>query len=322
MLYASFPLASVFEVMGQDSQRYLNSRLTNDLLKLAPGSGLQAAALSAQGKTQGLFTVCRLEERKFMLVCDGGEAGRVFAALKQFIIADRVSVLANTEHFKLFHVYSHGPQFSEQIPLLRSAWTALQPLQEEFSWTQIEHGFIIRRSRGAEPGYDVLISAGVASQFTSELKNCAAREAESSLRQLMRLKAARPEFPTEINDSRLFPESGLVSAVSFKKGCYVGQEVVSKLDSVGKLAQVLSLLKLEANVALLPDAVVSWGSGEDQPGEPIGKVLSFASDAEANLTWCFAAVRNDSHIQSGMPVTVNRIPGMIEKIIPPIVGGG
>lgn len=317
MMFAQFPLVSVFEVTGQDSPRYLHARLTNEIAGLAIGQGCQAAALSAQGKTQGLFCVCRLDKSRFLLICSGGESERILAAVKQFIVADRVTVHDRSAEYKLFHFYTDCADFTRRVPSLSAYSPIFQQLEDDFSWHEIPGGLIVRRRRASMLGYDVLVSGDMAAKLAPEAIASGMPEADQSLRQLMRLQSARPDFPCEINETRLFSESGLAGAVSFNKGCYIGQEVISKLDATGKLPNVLVLLKLDGVASISPNTGVTLEA--EAPSTPVsGKVLSCAPDPAGSITWCFAAMRNDPAVVPGAAVIAGQLPGQIKSLAPAI----
>ena len=87
-----FKAPIILELSGKDSLRYLNARLSNDLKNIVPGRALRAAALTPHGKTEGLYLVLQLAEQRYLLICDGGSKEEVIAALKRYMVADRIEV--------------------------------------------------------------------------------------------------------------------------------------------------------------------------------------------------------------------------------------
>jgi folate-binding Fe-S cluster repair protein YgfZ len=107
--FFTIPSAIILEVSGLDAPRYLNARLTNDIKKLLkPDRALVAAALTPQGRTQGLFLVSGDVGSKVLLACDGGLKEEVVEAFKKYIVADRVQVVDKSQELSLIHVI--GPK--------------------------------------------------------------------------------------------------------------------------------------------------------------------------------------------------------------------
>ncbi len=114
MVRFSIAEAVVLDVAGRDAPRYLQARLSNNIQKLAVGRSFQAAALSPQAKLEALFTVLRVEQERFVLVCDGGDSTVVTQALKRFLVADRVIVQPLSLHL----VHTDDPTLSSTFPSL------------------------------------------------------------------------------------------------------------------------------------------------------------------------------------------------------------
>jgi folate-binding protein YgfZ len=258
--------AICFRVSGKDARRYLHNRLSQDIRALVSGHSARAAALSAQGRVEGVFAVICESDDRFLLVCDGGDRALVEAALKRFIVADRVVCDDLSSQVCLAHVAAEDSVVAQTLEQ-----TGLQSLCR-FS----------RRRVGAE-GVDIVIASGDKDQVSSKLMERLGDVLSRERYDYLRWEASCPVFPEEINDQGMVLEFGLRDAVSFTKGCYVGQEVVERSDAIGRVPRTLARITLQ-------------GSGAVALGEPVtnpaaaslGKVVGAVRLSGADTVYLFA----------------------------------
>lgn len=253
-----FPIsgAIILRVTGRDSERYLHARLTNNIKALPVGQSCLAAALTPLGKTQVLMTLLRVGSAEFLLWVDGGEPSQVVGALKQYLVADRVEVEDRSDSLGVFHL-------SEVLDPLTVA--ASCPV-----------------NRGFGPGLDCLVLRTVEADFTRALQNNGWRISEPSEILLARIKANLPRFPEEINENHLFADANLGEAVAINKGCYVGHEVIERVDARGKAPHRIIAIFTKASVT--PTAQVK--SAE----KTLGTVITVAPFV--GCSYCFAYIKN------------------------------
>lgn len=274
--FASLASAVIFEVYGPDAERYLNNRLAADIKKLAPQSGaVHAACLSAQGKCEGLFLVLRLDTNSFLLYADGGETEELSRALLRFKVADRVTCKLSNEVYSLIHVWPLDAAIKAlDVKAFENGTYARNNNDELF----------IRRNRVGVIGADIITRT--TSPLETRLKDYGCtNETESNLN-FLRLKAKVPQFPNEVNNDTLLQESGLESCYSIEKGCYVGQEVIQKIVSVGKTPAKLMAFCLTGKVGEAAKL-----SEHADGGSISGSIISKAYDEVSNLTCGFARVK-------------------------------
>ncbi len=253
-----YPLASVIEVSGRDAARYLQARLSNDIASLKQGENILAAALNHQGKPLALFNVYLQQERSYLLIADGPKSEKILSALLQFKVADDVQA-SYSEDYKVVHVTA---------------------LPESSDSTDIS---ILKRQRISEEGYDIICKnpgAILESQdiqlFEDEIFKC-------------RALSGYPEFPAEVTPEKILTESGMKEAVSFRKGCYIGQEVLERIDSQGKAPSILLSYKSTIEV----ESGDKLSSTEEQTS---GSVVSTKNIANDGLSYSFVRLRNRGNI--------------------------
>jgi tRNA-modifying protein YgfZ len=198
----AFALASLarIRVSGADRLRYLNGQLSNDLRRLQPGSAMQALVLTARGKLCALVFVWQ-ENEAIMVEAEGVSGEDLMARLERYAISDDVAFDLVSENESRGHIF--GP-----------AALGIEGL---------------RISRLGVEGVDVEgIPSGITLASPEEIE-------------LLRIERGIPKWGRELGEDTLPQEAGLEkAAVNFQKGCYVGQEVVSRIQSVGRVNRELA----------------------------------------------------------------------------------
>ena len=236
---------------GKHAERYLNARLTAKIPALKEGESTLGAALSPQGKTEALFTIYRSKEETdtFILYSDGGDPETILAALARFKVADMVEFEDLSEKAKVLHTSD------ESLP---------------------EFGTKIKRKRGPKPGTDLLL-------LDEEEVNDPIQSKEKY--KYFRLSGGTPAFPEEVTDAIFFPEAdGLLSAISYNKGCYAGQETVERVSAIGKLPAKFLSLRIDQYIEDCPTEVTV-------DKEQIGEVISWASDRQQDDTFLICRIK-------------------------------
>ena len=271
--------AITFRVTGKDSIRYLHNRLSNDIRGLPTGAGCLAAALSAQGRVEGLFSVSCIAECEFILVCDGGELESILSAVKRFVVADRV-IFEHYENTALIHIAEPSDRVGAIV--------------KEIGVTP---GCIVQRSRISSAGCDLLINSEDLGIIAEKLGKPLTQQSYDQLR----WRFGTPVYPDEINDQGMILEYGLREAVSFTKGCYVGQEVVERSDAIGKLPRKLERIELkEAGLVDLGTSITSLS------GEVLGKVIGVIPAVSDDNVYLFALLRGEKYKQGDEVLVAGR----------------
>ncbi len=300
-----FPINSpiVFEVTGQDAARYMNARLTQDIKGLPIGRGAYGAALTPQGKTQALFSIYRAEEQRFFLTADGGDREKVYAAFRKYIVADRVNVFDHSANAALYHILPDS-----KSDLIASFFNIPSLASESFTIQVSSKGLVCTKNRGAGIGCEIVVFAEHQQEFAAFLVTHSAHPLTKGDIAFARVVNRIPSFPEELNEDSLFSESRFTAAVSFQKGCYVGQEVVEKVEAVGKTARVLQLVECDGCQPLVEGHPITIAAGETE--KQVGKALTSAWNPQSNTTLCFAIVKNDSSLRDAK-VKVGSVEGII-----------
>jgi folate-binding protein YgfZ len=233
-------------VTGPDRIRFLNGQLTNDLTKLKPGFSVYTCALSAKGKLCGDLFVTPLNDA---LVLDYEPALResIPARLEKYLIADEVELEDVTDQFALFHVCD--------IVLPDAT---------------LPEGTVTTSNRFAIDGKDLLLLATLKNVVPKLVNETPLTDSE--LEQL-RIERGIPRWGNELSEEVIPNEAGLDErAISYTKGCYLGQEIISRIKSLGHVNRHLRGVRLINGSDLqLGDKLVP------EDGKQIGMVTSACS---------------------------------------------
>lgn len=255
---------------GKDRVKFLHNMLSNDIQSLTPGAGLQAAVLSNKGKLIADLIVYRLDE-SLLLEMEPERAGPTVETLSHYIVSDDVN-LADVSGDEAM-VSIEGPRAAELLSRILG-----EPLPElaPYHFTETHVGETPVRVSGVQhgpgPGFDVAIPADRAVPTLEAIletgDDLGVRLAGYSTQETRRIEAGIPLFGVDMDESHLLLETGLENAVSFSKGCYLGQEYVARLAHRGHLNKKLVGLKIKS--AYIPSA------GDEILGEggPVGQVTS------------------------------------------------
>ena len=301
-MFIRFTSPILIEVSGRHAARYLQNRLSNDIGLLAPGAGAcTAAALSVQGRLQGLFTVLRLQSEQFLLICEGGDSEQIKKHLAQFKVAEQVDFTNVSSQFAVLRWEASSTAEVAQI------FPELQSIPSSGSFSIVQGGFITN-TRGFTPrALLCIIPQPNAVQIIAQLSTLT-RELSADALRVARVRRNLPSFPTELREDLLFSEANLPEAVSFTKGCYVGQEVVAKIDAIGKAPRQLLPFAVRGRHPELAEAPVT--KTDDSTPRALGEVVSAVYDPVTDETVGFLILRNDPALleialsANGIPITV------------------
>jgi len=235
---------AVFRLTGADRIRYLNGQVTNDVAKVSEGRALPACLCTIKGKVEALVWI-RAQGDGIFVDGEGIQREALAARLERYLIADDCEIEDLTGQVRLFHHFA-GESVGGAVS-----------------------------TRLGEPGHDWIGENGVTLPFAAggEIS-----DADWELREILSMV---PRSGTEIHSDEFPAELGLdATAVDFHKGCYLGQEVISRIRSVGRVKRFLRIV--EAGRPLESGEEVIAPSGEKgkvtRPSQPwtAGRSLTLA----------------------------------------------
>ncbi len=274
------------EIGGADRLPWLQGLLTNDMAALAPGQGCYAAFLTAQGR---MIADLRLLAREESLWADVPAQAKetLLERLDMFVIAEDVTLRDITGEIARIGV--HGPVAAgvvaaALVPAGEHRAACVSALEALGSHAHLErpwHGVPVlvaaQRDFGV-PGFDVYVAAARRDALVAALAAAGAMPTDEEALEPLRLEAARPKFGADLDESTIPLEAGLArEAISFTKGCYVGQEIIVRMRDRGQGRVAKQLMRLWPAA---PDAgpwpAFAAGDVLVSEGREVGRVTSAA----------------------------------------------
>jgi len=257
-------------VVGPDGAEYLQGQLTNDVESVAVGEGQYTALLDRKGHMQTDMRLLRPATEEILLDFEPGAREAALRHLTMYSIGREVQVVDSTEERAIVSLI--GP---------RAAELAATPPLPEFANEMASVAGIPVLAVGTRDGIDLFLPIGERDRLVAALTEAGAVEVSPEAVEILRVESGVPRFGAEMDEATMPAEAGIVEdAVSFTKGCYIGQETVARLHYKGKPNRHLRGLRLsgaaergaalrlgEKEVGTLGGAVVSPAFG------PIGLAI-------------------------------------------------
>lgn len=255
-------------LLGDDAAGFLHGQVTNDVAGLAPFTGCYAALVDAKGKMQSDLFAYRLAE-EILIDFELGYAEAVQSRLEKFIITEDVEIADAAPHFGLLSI--QGPQAPEAM----AAAGMPAPDVELAIETTADEIYVINNPRLGTSGFDLFVPTEVVDETIKLVSKNAPLCPETAFDKA-RVLATIPRFGVDLTEENLPPEGGLEPrAISYSKGCYIGQEVIARIRTYGQVRQTLRGLRIGAAVDE-GDAVFS---GEKK----VGKISSVVTEPDFAL---------------------------------------
>jgi folate-binding protein YgfZ len=200
---------------------------------MSPGEGAYAALLDRKGHIQGDMRVLRFAPDRYWIDTETAALGRIKHHLDTYKIGRDVEIEDVSADHAIVSLI--GPA-AHQV-------ASAGPLSPEDAHR--EEGE--RRIVATDLGLDLIVPAGSAEALLAELRDAGAAEVSEEAAEIARVEAGRPRFGAEMSEATMPAEAGITDrAVSFTKGCYIGQEPVARLHYKGKPNRHLRGLRLSA----------------------------------------------------------------------------
>ena len=239
-------------VSGTERASYLQGLLTNDIVALKAGQGCYTAYLTAQGRMIADLYVYELGD-VLVLTMSGGVKDGVMAKFDQFIFSEDVQIGDVTDTFAQIAVV--GPDAATAVSaILRGVSAdALRALAEHGNARGEWAGgaaIVTGVADAGEAGFDLFVERAQADALKAALAAAGAVELDDLTSEAVRIESGVPLFGRDMDEETIPLEAGIESrAISFTKGCYVGQEVIIRVlhRGHGRVARKLVGLTLDGD---------------------------------------------------------------------------
>jgi tRNA-modifying protein YgfZ len=225
-----------FRITGSDRLRFLNGQVTNDVRKATESTAIEACVLNAKGRMNGHVFLSAAQDC-FLADADPELREVLLARLERYVIADDVQIEDVTDQLSIFHV------LSPTGPTAGDGWR------------------VVSARRFTESGWDVWINAALHDVVARQLSS-AFRFFDVASAEVFRVEEGIPRWGRELTEEIIPIEANLEArAIDYEKGCYIGQEVISRIKMSGQTNKRL------CGLASLRDAPLSTGMKLAATGE-------------------------------------------------------
>lgn len=241
-LFEEHPAGRIL-MRGRDRAALLQRLSTNDIERLRPGQGAQTVLTSSIGRIIDLLTIYVFEE-SLLVVTSIGQGPAVFGYLKKNIFFNDQVTLEPAGR-SLAQLALYGPRSTEILAEVSTS--AITPLTlHGTAMLQIAGAAIrIARCHGfSDSAYRLFVPSEALESVRAALQQAGSTTLGADSYECLRIEAGLPLFGKELSQEYIPLETGLLEAVSFTKGCYVGQEIIARMESRGRLAKQLRGLRL------------------------------------------------------------------------------
>jgi folate-binding protein YgfZ len=304
-----FGFRATLRFTGADRATFLHNLLSNDIASLEPGGGRYTTLLTQQSRVVADGNVFCLED-SLRFDVDRALKSRAREHLEKFLVADEVEIDDPTESEAMLGVL--GPRASE---ILRAAGAEIP--EKELDHRQNTLGdascWIARVDWSGDGGFQIVVASSESAAARAAIVALGEPRglvvADRDDLEVLRIEAGIPWPGVDFDESHLVLEAGLERGIHFRKGCYLGQEVVERASSRGHVNRRLVGLRVEGTE---PPAAADRITHE---GAEVGKVTSSAFSPALDSPIALGYVRrevmepgNRLHVGGGTPAEVVALP--------------
>lgn len=279
---------------GADRVRFLHGQVTNDVKNLRTGQGCYAALVTAKGRMQSDINIYALEN-ELLLDFEPGLARAVAERLERYIVADDVQVTDVQPLYGLLSV--QGPDAEKAVRhlgLFRDIPGKPLDFVNAVDETLGEL-YLAAQARLGTAGFDIFVPlagfGAVADKLVAAAGSLGGRACGWNALETARIEAGLPRFGLDMDEHSFPQECGIEArAVSYTKGCYIGQEVLNRIHTMGHVNRELRGLVLADE----PNVTPKQGDRLFDEDREVGSITSAIASPKLKHTIALACVRRES----------------------------
>jgi tRNA-modifying protein YgfZ len=257
------------EIVGPDRAKFLHNLTTNDVKRLAEGSGHESFVTSPQGKVLAYATILSAEDATILVGTDPDSMDALLPHLRKYGVFDDVAIEDASARTFEYHIAgpSSGP-ILEGLGLELPPEGTLRHRSSKLGGVAVRVG---RESPTGRPGLTLIGPIEGAEAVKSALAGADVPELDGATFEALRIEAGTPISGRDVTPGHLPQEVGRDRlAINFVKGCYLGQETVARLDALGHVNRIFKGLRFAGSN--IPPA----GTPLTFEGKAVGSVTSSA----------------------------------------------
>src|SRR6266702_2226431 len=296
----------LLQATGKDRLSFLNGLLTNEILKMNDGRGVRSALLNTKARVLAdLYLYAREDD---LLIDTGDVRGAIVKEiLDRFIITEDVQVKDITSGF--VHLTLQGRQAAENAgALFGVAFADMKSLQHKM----LGPSMIANRDRTGQSGYDLIIPNDEAEGVWQSFLLKGVTPVGLDALEILRLEAGYPRYGVDVDQNIIILEAGYKDAISFNKGCYLGQEVVARATHIGRVNKNLVQFQTQSDQVPRPTSKLQAS------GKEAGYVTSAAFSPGLKAVVGLAYAQRD-FAQEGTKLAVESAHGPLPAVVTKLV---
>mgnify|MGYP000863917241 CR=1 FL=1 len=275
-------------ISGKNAVQFINGLVSNDVKALAVCAGVFAAFPNLQGKVAALAYIYNLGDAGLLFELDASNRAKIVKNLSRFVPAGEFFLTDATEQLALLSL--QGPRSAELLSNLTGqtiSFTTERRINDvTIAQTRVR---LATRARAGTVGFDLFVPVEAAAAVWQTLLAHGAHAAGQTALDIARLEAGIPREPLDVNENFIINETGLTEAVSYTKGCYLGQEVIARIHWRGQPAKQLRGLWIDAAEPPATGAEL-WATDEKGVSKKVGEITSSVRSVALNRVIAFGYV--------------------------------
>jgi len=302
-------------LLGADRARFLHGQVTNDVKRLRPGEGCYSAVTTAKGRMESDLDILNLGE-ELLLDFEPGLERKLTERLEKFIVADEVQIVDAGPHYGLLSI--QGPKAADVIGAMGifSGLPGSALASVKISDAMLGDVYLANHARLGTAGFDVYVPnnslGAVADKLIAAAKKAGGCAAGWKAFETARIESGIPRYGGDMDETNIPLECGIESrAIVYNKGCYIGQEVINRIHSIGQVTKELRGLRLWEHLRALP----ARGDQLFYAGREMGYVTSSVKSPALGANIALGYVRKEAN-QIGTELVLRTSAGeSVAKIV-------
>ncbi|MCY2980446.1 MAG: hypothetical protein NTU79_17420 [Planctomycetota bacterium] len=289
---------------GKDRCRVFNNLCTQDLRKLSDGQAIETFVTDVKGRTFGHGIALALYEEAYFITVPN-QASKLIPHFDRYIIREDAIISDLSNDFRLWI-------FRDRSTVAKACSVQLDSVPETRNASRLKidgNSIVLVHAAWIGPESVLgLIANGASDQAIRDRLGDECAESDMDERrvwELLRIQAAWPWYGIDLDERNLPQELDRNDlAISFNKGCYLGQETIARLDALGQVQKKLVRIAIESDLAPQPQSLVQ------SDGKDVGTICSSAFDASHGRCLALAYVKR-SHFKTGQELCVNSAKAVV-----------
>lgn len=280
---------ALIHVTGKDRVRWLHNMVTNNVRDLEPNRGNYNFVLNAQGRILADMYVFNRGE-SLLIETDRSQVESLLSTIKRFIIMDKVELSDTGDALTAIGVA--GPNAAQTLAAAGIDLSGIQPLELRDAVIDERRVQVVSGPEQKPAWLEIWCDPHQASAMARRLTDAGAQPVGAEALEVWRVLHGIPQYGKDIRDRDLPQETGQTQALSFNKGCYIGQEIVERIRSRGQVHRKFVGFEFEGEAPAIGKF--------DSEGRTFAELTSVASIPGTSSTLGLGYIRVDAVPAGGM----------------------